>query len=77
MITAHDIIKTLALAPLPLEGGYYAETYRSAFGTAIYYLLTEDSYSAMHRLPGDEIFISISATRSRCCNCGRTGRERF
>ena len=56
MITAQDIIKTLVLAPLPLEGGYYAETYRSAFGTAIYYLLTEDSYSAMHRLPGDEIF---------------------
>ena len=56
MITAHDIIKTLALAPLPIEGGYYAETYRSAFGTAIYYLLTADSYSAMHRLPGDEIF---------------------
>ncbi len=56
MTTAQDIIKTLALAPLPLEGGYYAETYRSAFGTAIYYLLTEDSYSAMHRLPGDEIF---------------------
>jgi uncharacterized protein len=39
-----------------LEGGYYAETYRSAFGTAIYYLLTADSFSAMHRLPGDEIF---------------------
>jgi hypothetical protein len=56
MITAQDIIKTLALAPLPLEGGYYAETYRSTFGTAIYYLLTADSYSAMHQLPGDEIF---------------------
>jgi uncharacterized protein len=56
MITAHDIITTLGLAPLPSEGGYYAETYRSAFGTAIYYLLTADSFSAMHRLPGDEIF---------------------
>ena len=25
-------------------------------GTAIYYLLTPDSFSAMHRLPGDEVF---------------------
>jgi uncharacterized protein len=25
-------------------------------GTAIYYLLTPDTYSALHRLPGDEIF---------------------
>jgi predicted cupin superfamily sugar epimerase len=71
MITAQDIIEKLALSPLPMEGGYYAETYRSqlnhaalpepyrgsrAFGTAIYYLLTRESYSAIHRLPGDEIF---------------------
>ncbi len=27
-----------------------------SFGTAIYYLLTPDSFSAMHRLPTDEIF---------------------
>lgn len=27
-----------------------------AFGTAIYYLLTPETVSAMHRLPGDEIF---------------------
>jgi predicted cupin superfamily sugar epimerase len=76
MITAQNIINTLALAPLPLEGGYYAETYRSAFGTAIYYLLTPDSYAAMHRLPGDEIFHFYLGIRSRCCNCGRTERER-
>ena len=25
-------------------------------GTAIYYLLTPDTFSALHRLPGDEIF---------------------
>jgi uncharacterized protein len=25
-------------------------------GTAIYYLLTKDTFSALHRLPGDEIF---------------------
>ena len=27
-----------------------------AAGTAIYYLLTPDTFSALHRLPGDEIF---------------------
>src|ERR1051326_2178730 len=27
-----------------------------AFGTAIYYLITPDSFSALHRLPTDEIF---------------------
>ena len=27
-----------------------------AFGTAIYYLLTPDTFSALHRLPSDEIF---------------------
>jgi predicted cupin superfamily sugar epimerase len=26
------------------------------FGTAIYYLLTPETFSAMHRLPSDEIF---------------------
>jgi predicted cupin superfamily sugar epimerase len=27
-----------------------------SIGTAIYYLLTPDTFSALHRLPGDEIF---------------------
>jgi predicted cupin superfamily sugar epimerase len=27
-----------------------------SFSTAIYYLITRDSFSAMHRLPGEEIF---------------------
>lgn len=67
---ASKIIETLGLEPHPEEGGFYRETYRSvacfepgppfdgarATGTAIYYLLTADTYSAMHRLPGDEIF---------------------
>ncbi len=70
---AERIIELLGLAPLPGEGGYYRETYRSVrsisqtilppdyhgdrpFGTAIYYLITPDSFSALHRLPGDEIF---------------------
>jgi predicted cupin superfamily sugar epimerase len=72
MVTADELIAALDLRPLPLEGGYYRETYRSAdllpagtvpryaapkaAATAIYYLLTPDTFSALHRLPADEVF---------------------
>jgi predicted cupin superfamily sugar epimerase len=73
MPTAAELIAVLDLKPLPLEGGYYRETYRSplrlpaklwpdrysadkAAGTAIFYLLTPETFSALHRLPTDEIF---------------------
>jgi uncharacterized protein len=73
MLKAEDVIAALQLQPLPLEGGYFRETYRSpdqlpagalhgryrtdkAISTAIYYLLTAQSFSALHRLPADEIF---------------------
>jgi predicted cupin superfamily sugar epimerase len=65
MLTAEELIRFLRLAPLPREGGWYCETYRSgrqwpaaarAAGTAIYYLLTPDTFSALHRLPTDEVF---------------------
>src|SRR5262245_1225341 len=71
-MTAEEIIARLGLKPHPVEGGYFAETYRSAdvlpkavlprnggdrsLGTAIYYLLTPATVSAMHRLPTDEVF---------------------
>ena len=63
-MTASEIIDLLQLKPLPLEGGYYRETYRAAqripggksAGTAIYYLLTPDTCSLLHRLPTDEIY---------------------
>jgi len=59
MLNADEIIRRLALKPLPREGGYFRETHRSASSptsTAIYYLLTVDTFSAMHRLPGDEVY---------------------
>jgi uncharacterized protein len=69
MLTAQNVIDLLQLTPLPVEGGFYRETYRStrtipaegsggekAAGTAIYYLLTPDTFSALHRLPTDEIY---------------------
>lgn len=73
MLSAQQLIDVLELRPLPLEGGYYRETYRSgrqlhaswlgppfvsprSAGTAIYYLLTPETFSALHRLPTDEVF---------------------
>jgi len=71
MLTAKDLIEYLKLQPHPKEGGYFRETYRAdegiaapparypgarSFCTAIYYLLTPDSYSAIHRVASDEIF---------------------
>jgi predicted cupin superfamily sugar epimerase len=70
MPSAHELIELLGLVPLPREGGFYRETYRSTLrvpgltpegpdksaGTAIYYLLTPDTCSALHRLPTDEVY---------------------
>lgn len=72
-LSAEQVIALLGLQPLPGEGGYFAETYRSSFSldagevapaftgeraaaTAIYYLITPDAFSALHRLTGDEIY---------------------
>jgi predicted cupin superfamily sugar epimerase len=74
MLNVNQIVQMLGLNPLPKEGGFYAETYRSSdiiphaalpqgrypvdksLCTAIYYLLTPETKSLIHRLPSDEIF---------------------
>lgn len=58
MLTAQRLIEALGLEPLPVEGGHFRETWRSQAGSAIYYLLTDapDSFSALHRLPSDEVY---------------------
>jgi predicted cupin superfamily sugar epimerase len=70
---AAEIIRLLGLRPLPEEGGYYREIYRSeellspgslpdrfgagrAVATSIYYLITPEAFSALHRLASDEVF---------------------
>jgi predicted cupin superfamily sugar epimerase len=57
-MTSDEVIKLFHLVPLPEEGGYYRETYRSeqSLSTAIYYLITPESFSALHRLLKDELF---------------------
>lgn len=72
MVTAEDVIRRLELKPLPEEGGFYRETYRSnvfvqshsgdpipngrVASTAIFYLVTPEDYSALHRITSDEVF---------------------
>lgn len=66
-MTADEIKSLLHLEPHPVEGGFYRRTYTSAvsvallggvrpYGTAIYYLLEEGTFSEMHVLASDEIF---------------------
>lgn len=66
-MSATNIIQQLQLKPHP-EGGYYAETYRSAqiitnnkqenrnISTAIYYLLEDKNKSHFHRIQSDELW---------------------
>ncbi|MFN5418651.1 MAG: cupin domain-containing protein [Flavobacteriia bacterium] len=58
----NKIVKQLDLIPHP-EGGFYRETYRSEeikgkrnLITSIYFLLTSDQISHLHRIKSDEIW---------------------
>lgn len=66
-MTAEEIKALLNLEPHPVEGGWYRRTYTSAgtvaiergvraHGTAIYYLLEQETFSEMHKVAADEIF---------------------
>src|SRR5262249_30924025 len=66
-MSAQEIIDKLKLTPHP-EGGFYNETYRSAYtivnekkenrnvSTAIYYLLEDGDKSHFHRIQSDELW---------------------
>lgn len=65
LLTAEEAIAALQLEPHPLEGGFFRETYRTpqklsgqdrSLASAIYYLLTPQTCSRLHRLPTDELF---------------------
>lgn len=68
-MTGADVIQQLDLAPLPGEGGWFRETWRSTgviphpahgalrpLGTSILYLLQAGECSRLHRLPGEEVY---------------------
>ncbi|WP_104479506.1 cupin domain-containing protein [Actinokineospora auranticolor] len=56
MTEASDIIERLGLRPLPVEGGYFTETWGGDHFSSIYYLLAAPGYSAWHRLDRDEVY---------------------
>ncbi len=67
MTDSQRIIDSLGLKPLPEEGGYFKETYRSktlaltgkprSSGTCILYLMTAKDVSAWHKVESDEIWL--------------------
>ncbi len=73
--SAQQWIDRLDLVPLDPEGGYYREVFRSDesvaklpyryagkrdYYTSIYYLVTPENFSTLHRLATDEIFVAIA-----------------
>jgi len=71
MERVEKLVRELELSPHP-EGGFYRQTYRDdgkvtgyesidldqphAASTAIYFLMTEGNFSALHRLKSDEVW---------------------
>lgn len=55
-MTPEQIIESLGLSELPIEGGYFGQSYRDASVSAIYYLLRAPDYSGMHVLDHLEIY---------------------
>lgn len=51
-----EISAALGLRPLPVEGGWFGETWRDERCSAIYYLLAAPEFSALHRLAHLEIY---------------------
>ncbi len=62
---AAQVIAQLGLAPLPHEGGFFRRTWTGPTdarsgrpsGTAIYFLATGADFSALHRMPTDEVWL--------------------
>jgi len=63
---AEALIARLGLAPLPHEGGFFRQTWTSpthlpggrSAGSAILFVLTDTDFSALHRMPTDELWFS-------------------
>jgi uncharacterized protein len=57
-MNADELIARFGLAPLPVEGGYFRQHWRSPEGTAILFLVTDapEGFSQFHRLDVDEIW---------------------
>jgi predicted cupin superfamily sugar epimerase len=56
-VAPDEVIATLGLRPLAVEGGLWAQTWRDEHCTSIYYLLVTPEFSAMHRLAHTEVYV--------------------
>ena len=55
-VTADTLITLLGLEPLSHEGGHYRRMFHDGHSSAIYFLLGAADASALHRLPGAEVW---------------------
>ena len=55
-MTGDEVARLLGLAPMPIEGGRWTQTWRDEHGSAIYFLMQPGDFSAMHRLDGPELW---------------------
>lgn len=55
-MTVDEIIELLELEPLPIEGGLWAQTWINRSGSAIYYMMRQGDFSALHSLTGTELW---------------------
>jgi predicted cupin superfamily sugar epimerase len=64
-MSPEEIVAVLDLEPLPEEGGLYRQVWATPHGTAIYFLITPEEFSAMHRLGGPEIWHHYAGAPAR------------
>ncbi len=55
-LTADEVRELLGLRPLPVEGGWWAQTHLDEVSGAIYYLVAAGERSRLHRLHAREIY---------------------
>ncbi|MEO6886552.1 MAG: cupin domain-containing protein, partial [Jatrophihabitantaceae bacterium] len=55
-MSAAELASALGLVPLPEEGGLFRRMLFDAHTSAIYYLLADGDFSALHRLASTEIY---------------------
>jgi predicted cupin superfamily sugar epimerase len=77
-LDAAMIIDMFQLEPLEGEGGYFRQTYFNGSAdapdtTAIYYLITPQSFSSLHRLAFDELFHFYAGDPCQMIQIGANG----
>ena len=75
---AARVVTKLGLLPLPYEGGFFTQTWRSSVllpggrstGSAIYFLVTPSDFSALHRLRTEELWCFHAGDPVEHCQLG-------